>query len=166
MDNLDAAFHEAGHAVAYCHFGRGIEYAAVSAEGSRIGGVCVCLPRVSGPSALTAPIGVHREICRRELICTMAGGVVDIRRGRDVSGAAMDASEALALARRFWEREEDARTVLKEASAATTAFVAEPEVWAQITTVADVLIKDGRIEGAHPLLRNIKRREKLPRLRA
>jgi hypothetical protein len=49
-----------------------------------------------------------------------------------------------------------------EAEARGEAFISEPEVWQQITAVADVLTRDGIIHGAHPVLRGIKRSKKLP----
>jgi len=44
----------------------------------------------------------------------------------------------------------------------TCGFIREPEVWAQIIAVADVLTEKGYINGRHPILRAIKRRRKLP----
>jgi hypothetical protein len=82
-----------------CHFGLGIARAGINS----VGGYCESLGQFSGQhgSRLTAPISIHRELGARELICTLAGGVVDTRLRRNCAGAESDVFAALQLARRL-----------------------------------------------------------------
>jgi hypothetical protein len=176
--NRNTAYHEAGHVIANCHFGYGIEYAYVNRyerERREIG--------VIGGETMPAAGAFHldmdlpppgHDIWQRVLIMTLAGPLVEARRARwsfnavMFGGGSADMEAALRIAE--WVAPEwqvdagspDSGALLNTAIKATRKFLREPGIWDQIEAVADVLMRDGIIEGDHSLLRDIEGWRPLP----
>ena len=170
----DTAIHEAGHVVAYCHFANGV-YAAHLAGADRVivdrhGRTVHCLglvePRTSFDEAFL------REDRRaavydsgvRVMVCSLTGPYAEARhRKRSRAAIALtygtnDFNEANEIAARIEPDPERCEHLHQRVDRIVQKLLREPEVWCQIQAVANVLFRDGRIEGDHALLRRIDRR--------
>ena len=176
--NRITAVHEAGHAVAYCHFAHGFHYAHVAPDGERY--IIDRRDRVVAAAGLTEPrthfdepalfphglptiAGYPREKALerglRVLICSLAGPYAEARHRRCsclaviLGGGSEDWDEAKAIA--AYIKPDDPTSVLDRAERIVRAFLRERDAWGQITALADNLLRHGRIDGSHAAVRDI-----------
>jgi len=132
------AVHEAAHVVAYCHLGEGIVDAWL--KPGREGGLVTHPPVVNTAEAMMCILaGTYAEArYRRKSVveCTLYGGRGDYEAALDIATAMGfdDGAKRHALMRQV---ERDIK-----------AFIGMPEIRRQIEIVADVLMRDGYIDGA------------------
>jgi hypothetical protein len=162
------AFHEAGHAVAYCVFSSGSLVACVFDPADKRAdpdtfGACVPAVPFSGFMEECGAGNVHdfvglsdaqREAIiedgLRDIVCTFAGPVAEARaRGMGPTafpGGSSDFEQACAIAKFIAPGK--AKKVLTYGKAVADAWVHLEPTWELIEAVAALLMRDGHIDGA------------------
>jgi hypothetical protein len=191
--DANTAFHEAGHVVSHCHFGHGILRAHVLARGQtkitdHRGRTVKChgltepilhfkepklglsIEQYLGPVEMRQRVReAFSERGTRVIICSYAGPWVEARRRRKsvaavmLSGGNDDAEEIESILTWLAPGNEVRKQLVLRCLRIVKSFLREPGIWQQVEAVANLLIRDGTVEGDHTLLADITGMRPLPK---
>jgi hypothetical protein len=135
------AIHEAGHVVAHCRLGNGVigAWLDYAHDGGRTTGKKKADPRTEMLCCYAGCFAEARYRRTSVVKCAVRGGQVDFYMAKDFA----DELEGDATQR---------RGLILGVEREVRRFIRQPDVWQQIEAVADVLVREGYIDGEHPLL--------------
>jgi hypothetical protein len=147
-DQIDTAFHEAGHIAVALHH-RHVPLGATIVPDGEVSGAIFVKRRVAGSLdelATWQRLGDAGADLWREAVELLAGAAVDLRRGRQWGvGWGYDVVRARLALRALYADERRAAAELPRAFAAARAIVDRSEVWRAIELIAGELCRRGEL---------------------